>query len=51
VKVTKEVYEYGKKNGHVIVTGKNGGANMTVKANGNWALTQEKPKLNLTMPF
>jgi len=51
VKVTKEVYEFGKKNNQVFVTNKNGGEKLTVKANQNWAIPAGKPKINMTMPF
>lgn len=51
VKVTKEVYEFGKKNGFVHVMNKYGSDKMTVKANGNWGALAPRQKMNLTMPF
>jgi len=50
VRVTKEVYEFGKREGHVFVADRSG-SKMTVKA--NYALPEKAPRpaINLTMGF
>ena len=49
VKVTKEVYEYGKQHGHVFFSGRDG-VKKTVKV--NLGMPNAKPNpINLTMPF
>lgn len=50
VKVTKDVYEFGKQNGFVQIPDRNGGK-MNVRVTQTWLAPAPKVKVALTMPF